>query len=61
MAITTLDGAIAGMQPPNSIVKVATPTLVVGRPHSMFYLAGMPGAAAAPASGLAGGALTTYA
>lgn len=61
MAITTLDGAIAGMQYPMEVVKAATPTLVVGRPHSLFYLAGIPGAAVAPTPGLAGAALTTYA
>lgn len=61
MAITTLDGVIAGMQSPTDFMKVATPTLVAGRPHSLFYLAGVPGAAVAPTSGLAGGALTTYA
>jgi hypothetical protein len=60
MAITTLDQLLAGMLPPASIVKTATPTLVAGRPHSLFYLAGMPGAAVAPSSGLAGNALTSY-
>lgn len=61
MAITTLDGAIAGMQYPREIVKAATPTLVAGRPHSLFYLAGQPGAAVAPTPGIAGAALTSYA
>lgn len=61
MAITTLDGLIAGMQYPREIIKAATPTLVVGRPHSLFYLAGVPGAAVAPTPGLAGAALTSYA
>lgn len=61
MAITTLDGALAGMQYPREIIKVATPTLVAGRPHSLFYLAGVPGAAVAPTPGLGGAALTTYA
>ena len=60
MAITTLDGALAGMQYPREIIKVVTPTLVVGRPHSLFYLAGNPGAAVAPTPGLGGAALTTY-
>ena len=45
MPITTLDGVIAGMRPPATIVKAATPTMAAGRPHSLFYLAGMPGAA----------------
>lgn len=60
MPITTLDGALAGMQYPREIIKAATPTLVVGRPHSLLYLAGQPGAGAAPAVGLSGAALTTY-
>lgn len=60
MAITTLDGVIAGMQPPAAFVKAATPTLVAGRPHSLVYLAGMPGAAVAPTPGLSGAALTGY-
>ncbi len=60
MAITTLDGLLAGMQYPREFIKAVTPTLVVGRPHSLFYLAGVPGAAAAPTPGLAGTALTTY-
>ncbi|MCX8017476.1 MAG: hypothetical protein N2690_06220 [Rhodocyclaceae bacterium] len=60
MPITTLDGVIAGMLPPVSFAKAATPTLVAGRPHSLFYLAGIPGAAAAPTPGLSGAALTSY-
>lgn len=43
MAITTLDGALAGMQPLRPFAKAATPTLVAGRPHSLWYLAGAPG------------------
>lgn len=61
MAITTLDGAIAGMQYPRTFAKAVTGTMVAGRPMSTFYLAGMPGAATAPSPGLAGAALTTYA
>jgi hypothetical protein len=60
MAITTLDQLLAGMLPPASIVKVVTPLLVAGRPQSLFYLAGAPGAAVAPSTGLAGAALTSY-
>ena len=61
MSITTLDGVLAGMQPPQPIIKAATGTLVVGRPHSLFYTAGMPGAAVAPSPGINGASLTTYA
>lgn len=61
MAITTLDGALAGMQYPRTFAKNVTGTMVAGRPHSLFYLAGMPGAATAPSPGMSGAALTTYA
>jgi len=44
MAITTLDGAIAGMQPPRYFAKTASGTLVAGRPHTWWALAGSPGA-----------------
>ncbi|MFA5133080.1 MAG: hypothetical protein WC444_07175 [Candidatus Paceibacterota bacterium] len=60
MAITTVDGAIAGMQYPREFVKAVTGTMVAGRPHSLFYLAGMPGAAVAPTPGIGGAVLTTY-
>ena len=60
MAITTIDGALAGMQPPREIVKALTGTLVAGRPMSLFYLAGIPAAAAVPTPGLAGAVLTSY-
>lgn len=61
MAITTLDGAIAGMKPAEFYAKAASGTLVAGRMFSPFYLAGTPGAAVAPTPGLAGAALTSYA
>ena len=61
MAITTVDGALAGMRPPEYFAKALTGTLVAGRPMSLDWLAGMPGAMAAPAPGLAGAALTYYA
>ncbi|MFN7882830.1 MAG: hypothetical protein ACK5PF_07430 [bacterium] len=61
MAITTLDGAIAGMKPPAYYSKALSGTLVAARPFSPFYLAGSPGAAVAPTPGLAGAALTSYA
>jgi hypothetical protein len=60
MAITTLDQLLAGMLPPASIAKAATPTLVAGRPQSLFYLAGAPGTAVAPSPGMSGAALTSY-
>ena len=61
MAITTVDGALAGMKPPEFYAKALTGTLVVGRMFSPFYLAGIPGAAVAPTPGVAGAALTSYA
>lgn len=61
MAITTLDGAIAGMQPPIEFSKVGAGTQVAGRLYSPFYVAGFPGAATAPSPGMAGAALTSYA
>ncbi|MCX7851797.1 MAG: hypothetical protein N2383_03335 [Caldilineales bacterium] len=59
MAITTLDGALAGMQYPREFVKALTGTLVAGRPHSLFYLAGIPPAGSAPAPGIGGEVLTS--
>lgn len=61
MAITTVDGALAGMQFPREFFKGVTGTMVAGRPHSTFYQAGIPGPAVAPAPGIAGAALTSYA
>lgn len=61
MAITTLDGVIAGMRPPEDFLKVGGTMEAAGVHHSFFYTAGRPGAAAAPSPGLAGAALTTYA
>lgn len=61
MAITTLDGALAGMAPPQFFAKAATGTLTAGRPFSPFYLAGVPGPATVGTPGIAGAALTSYA
>lgn len=61
MAITTLDGVIAGLQPPTSVLKIGGTMEAIGVLHSLFYTAGIPGAAVAPSPGLAGAALTTYA
>lgn len=58
MTIATLDGVLAGMQPPQMIAKAVTPTLVAGRPHSLWYLAGAPGAGLTPAN-TAGGVVLT--
>lgn len=61
MAITTLDGAIAGMQPPQEFYKIGTAASAAGVFYTPFYAAGYPGAAAVYAGGLVGASLTTYA
>lgn len=43
MAITTLDGIIAGFEPSRTYEKVLSGTLVAGRPHSYWAVAGIPG------------------
>lgn len=58
LAINTL---LAGTQPPQAFIKAATGTMVAQRPHSLFYLAGLPAAAAAPTPGIGGAVLTSYA
>lgn len=61
MAITSLDGALAGFTPIQFYSKALTGTLVAGRAFSPFYLPGIPGPAVAPTPGIAGVALTAYA
>lgn len=67
MAITTLDGALAGMQTPVFFARSLSGTLVAGRPYTAFYVnagaagSNIPGAAVAPTPGISGAALTTYA
>jgi hypothetical protein len=60
MAITTMDGVLAGCKPPQLFYKALSGTLVAGRPFTPFYTGGIPGPAVAPTPGLAGEALTTY-
>lgn len=60
MAITTIDGAVAGAQPPQPFVKSGGTMEAAGVPHSLFYSTGVPGAASAPSPGLNGAALTSY-
>lgn len=59
MAIATLDGVLAGMRPPVPFCKAVTPTLVAGRPHSLWYLAGSPGPGLTPATTAGGVALSS--
>lgn len=61
MAITSLDGIVAGLRPPEDVWKTTFTGKVVGGYHSAFYIAGRPGAAAASTAGVAGEALTSYA
>lgn len=58
MTILTTSAAAAGRGEPFQYVKAVTPTLVAGRPQSLAYLTGSPGAIAAPAGGLSGEALS---
>lgn len=44
MPITSLDGVISGALPPIWFAKGVTPTLVAGKPQSLWGLAGNPGA-----------------
>ncbi len=59
MAISTLDAALAGMQAPQYFAKSVTPTLVAGRPQSLWQLAGAPGAGLAIATTAGGVALSS--
>jgi len=61
MAITTLDGAIAGMQYTREIIKGLTGTMVAGRPHSLWLTAGIPSIAPTCSAGLTGEVLTNSA
>lgn len=61
MAITTLDGVIAGCEPPQFFFKALSGGLSAGRPYSSFYTNGIPGRAVAPTPGISGAALTSYA
>lgn len=60
MAITSLDGIVAGAKPPEDFLKVGAAMEAIGVHHSFAYTTGRPGAAAAPSPGIAGAALTTY-
>lgn len=61
MSINTLDAAIAGELPPDAFLKVGTTMKAVGILHSLLYASGLPGASVAPAPGVNGAALTSYA
>lgn len=46
MAITTIDGALAGMKQPNFFSKAVGGAMIAGRAHSFWQIAGYPPAAA---------------
>lgn len=58
MAITTIDGALAGMQLPRGFYKAGVAMEAAGQWHSHFYAPGLPGAGSAPAPGINGAALS---
>jgi hypothetical protein len=58
MAITTIDGIIAGAQPPRYFCKAISASLVAGRPFVPWHLAGIPGIRTAPSAGVNGANLT---
>lgn len=60
MPITTLDGAIAGFQAPQPIIKAGIATAAVGalRGYTLWYAPGTPGASTATAIGVNGEAVT---
>lgn len=60
MAITTLDGVIAGCQFPQFFFKQLSGTLTPGTPYTYFFTGGIPGPAVTPSPGISGAALTTY-
>lgn len=59
MAITTVDGAIAGMRPAVFFSKALTGTMVAGRAHSDWFIGGNPAAATPVTTGLAGTVLSS--
>lgn len=63
MAVTSLDGIIAGMLPSYDVCKVAVTAKAAGTYHSSILLAGIPGAAAAANTRTfaSPGSLTSYA
>ena len=59
MPITTLDSVAANLQPPQIMLKVSSTGEGAGFLHSTWLVAGFPGAAPAPSSGVAGALLTS--
>lgn len=59
MAITSVNGIVAGLLPPEEFMKVGAATEAAGVLHSFAYTAGKPGAMTAASSGVNGAVLTT--
>lgn len=59
MAITTVDGALAGMQAPQVFHKVGVTMEAAGVRHSHWYSTGMPGAGVAPSPGVNGASVSS--
>lgn len=60
MSILSADNLFRSLLPSTQVYKDSSTAEAAGVLHSSFYLAGTPGAAAAPSPGLAGAALTSY-
>ncbi len=60
MAITGYNDLVTSLLPPQQLLKASFTGQAAGQLHSSLYLAGLPGAAAAPSPGINGAALTTY-
>jgi hypothetical protein len=61
MALTGYNSLVTSLLAPNPVLKASFTGQAAGQLHSSLYLAGLPGAAAAPAPGINGAALTAYA
>lgn len=61
MAITTLDGLVAALQPPVPFYKTSGTMKAAGLLHSLWFAAGVPGPAVISTAGVGGEALTSYA
>lgn len=59
MAITTVNGIVAGFSLPQAFLKITGTMEAAGIMHSLWYSAGIPGAASAPAAGLNGETCTS--
>lgn len=59
MAITTEDGIVSGMVPPNAFMKSSFTGEAAGYFHNLFAVAGLPAAGALGAPGLNGASVTT--